>query len=139
MSTFNSEDAASESIGTVLAVAITVILAGIAMVMFFGMAHEVQDTYVVSTSVKFVDNDIVITYHGGTDQDKLERLDWSVYNSTGAKFNDTSVDTWLDHPEIGDTTGTTSGPFTPDTYRVVVVGTFADGAKQVVLDKTITH
>ncbi len=140
MSTFNIEDAASESIGTILAVAITVTLAAVIAVFVFGMAHDVQDTYVVSASAKFSGGDLVITYHGGPDHDKLGRLDWSVYNGTGVKYGGPPTDKWIDHPEIGDTTGTeTTTPFEPGTYRVLVVATFVDGARQVILDKDIVY
>jgi FlaG/FlaF family flagellin (archaellin) len=139
MKKINIEDATSESIGTILTVAITVVIAGMAMVMFFGMAHEVQDSYVVSASAKFVGDDIAITYHGGPDHDRLTRLDWSVYNSTGAKYDGDPADKGIDNPEVGDTTGTNTGPFSTGNYRVLVVGTFVDGAQQVILDKTIAH
>jgi flagellin-like protein len=136
MITFNSEDATSESIGTVLTVAITVTLAAAAMVFFFGMADEVEMTYVVSTSAKFVDDAIVITYHGGPDHDRLERLDWTIYNGTGSMYAGPPADKWLDHPEIGDTTGPI-GSFSEGRYRVLVVATFEGETQQVILDKDL--
>jgi flagellin-like protein len=136
MNRFNKEDATSESIGTVLTVAITVTLAAAAMAFFFGMADDVEMTYVVGASAKFVDDAIVVTYHGGPDHDRLERLDWSIYNGTGSKYAGPPANKWLDHPEIGDSTGPI-GSFSEGRYRVLVVATFAGGSQQVILDKDL--
>ncbi|HDR73474.1 MAG TPA: type IV pilin [Methanoculleus sp.] len=139
----NSEDAVSESIGTILAVAITVALAAIIAVFVFGMANEMQDTYVVGVSAKFVDEEIRITYHGGPDHDKLQRLDWRIFNSTGAKYNGSPTDKWLQNPKVGDTFGTeghsTANPFGPGTYRVQVIASFPDNAQQLMLDTYLDH
>jgi len=136
MKKITTEDATSESIGTILTVAITVVIAAAAMVFFFGMAHEVDDMYVVSTSAKFVDDAIVITYHGGPDHDRLDHLNWTIYDGAGAKYAGAPAEKWLDHPEIGDSTGPI-GAFSAGHYRVMVVATFFDGTQQVILDKDL--
>jgi len=61
VNTSNNDDATSESIGTILTVAITVVLAAFAVLYFFGMAYDVDDMYVVSTSAKFIDDAICPT------------------------------------------------------------------------------
>ncbi|MDT8356906.1 MAG: type IV pilin N-terminal domain-containing protein [Methanomicrobiaceae archaeon] len=137
-SLIQDEDAASPQIGTVLMVAITVILAATALMYFSGMIGQAEDQYTVAVSTTTLPNyHVVLTYHGGNDEEYLERLDWHVYNRLGAEATNYTVE-YVENPPVGwkadiiDLSTDTNPP-----HSIVVVGTFTDGKQQVLLDKTL--
>ena len=124
-----NEEAVSPVIGVILMVAITVILAAVIAAFVFGMTGNVQGTKVVSIGSKLVaDDNIELMINGGADLSGLNEL----------KITFDGVD--------ATTTDDLEGPFavgdiiTIDNVggRLLVVGTWGDGAEQIILDKTYT-
>lgn len=122
------EDGVSPVIGVILMVAITVILAAVIAAFVFGMAGSVTKTKVVAATAQQPDADtIVVTYQGGQDASSLDELEVTVGDWVGY-YNTTS-------PVPVGTTITCPG--TGDKDHVVVIGTFSDNTKQVIMDNFI--
>ena len=139
-----NEEAVSPVIGVILMVAITVILAAVIAAFVFGMTGNVQSTKTVAVTVGQNSDDVVLTYQGGADSSTLQYLKITVEpGNGGAKVIYCTTDT---EGSIAITTGSTAtgldvgsvmtitGKGTAQRDHVVVVGHFADGADQVVLD-----
>jgi flagellin-like protein len=149
-----NDEAVSPVIGTILMVAITVILAAVIAAFVFGMAGNVQSTKMVAATATQQGSDIIVTYQGGADADELVFLRVSV-----TPGDDTTAETtyyYWDKDETdaekklkSETTlskalkgdigkipvgSTFKGKGSPDRDHVVVAAHFADGSDQVVLD-----
>jgi len=132
------DDAVSPVIGSILLVAITVIIAAVIAAFVFGMTGDIQTTKVVAvTGQKVVAPGcgdagvgIRLTNHGGKDVGSLHKLEVRINEG-----------------EPIDIENACSGELTPhvgsvgvypvdgvDRHHVVVVGHFVDGTQQVVLD-----
>ena len=128
-----SEDGVSPVIGVILMVAITVILAAVIAVFVFNMTDDVQGSKTVAVTAKLQGNgtevdDVVITYMGGPDDDKLIKLSASVDGADPPVVFGSG-----DKPFVGEKdTFPTVGEET--THTVIVVGEFSDGNSQVLLD-----
>jgi flagellin-like protein len=137
----NRDSAVSPVIGSILLVAITVIIAAVIAAFVFGMTGDIQQTRVVAITSDVAQNTpvktIVLTNHGGKDAGALKDLT-VVIDSTPYTFgalantvcgNITSV-------ALATTVGSSVKCQTSGTTRehLVVTGTFADGGKQVLLD-----
>ena len=136
-----NEDAVSPVIGVILMVAITVILAAVIAAFVFGMTGSMESTKVVSMQAKLDDENITLTISGGPDLSSLQAinitmdgdpLDLDGKNSsvsigltghTGGKVNGTF--------KVGDMISFDKG----DGGRLLVVGKWADGTEQIILDK----
>jgi len=128
-----NDEAVSPVIGTILMVAITVILAAVIAAFVFGMAGNVQTTKTVAATATQQGNNITVTYQGGADHQSVENLTVIVTASdTGESFNETSDG----KPQVG-RSWTFVGNGTPGRDHVVVVAEFTDGTSQVVLDTFI--
>jgi hypothetical protein len=83
-----------------------------------------QQQYIVAVTVQKVGNNIVVTYQGGTDTDKLLHSTVSVNGIEQSK-------------KLGNTPGDTitlEGVATTSNDHVVVIGYFNDGSSQTILD-----
>jgi len=120
-----SEDGVSPVIGVILMVAITVILAAVIGVFVLEMSGGVQRTYIV-TATQDGDN-VTFTFQGGPDASEVNYLNSTVDN---AAANDGGLSS--DDLEVGATWESEGG--SPERNHVIVVATFMDGTKQVVLD-----
>jgi FlaG/FlaF family flagellin (archaellin) len=121
-------EADSEIQGAILMLAITVIIAAVVASFAFGAASSVTKPKTVAAIAEQIDNDIVVTWYGGVDNDFV------------SSYNLTLLDTIHDPgtmpgypPVVGNTTryadlGTTGND------HVVVVAFFTDGTVQVVMD-----
>lgn len=139
-----NEEAVSPVIGVILMVAITVILAAVIAAFVFGMTGNVQTTKTIAVTVGQNEDNIVLTYQGGADASTLQYLKITVepgdgtakatYCTTDAAGSiavaTSSTATDLDVGSV--MTITSKG--TPQRDHVVVVGHFADGSENVVLD-----
>ena len=161
MKFMKNEDAVSPVIGVILMVAITVILAAVIAAFVFGMAGNVQKTKVVAATVTQSGYVLQITYQGGSDDASLQYLKISNPSNVTA-----TAGPWYTGASNGGDTGlngatsvalTTTLPVSPlpankpavgAVYRLIdkgtaardqvtVVGHFADGADQVILDTTV--
>jgi len=109
-------------------VAITVILAAVIAAFVFGMSGTITKTKIVAATAQQPDADtIIVTYHGGQDASALNELTVTVGSWTGY-YNTTSP------VPVGTTI---SCPGTGDRDHVVVIGTFSDGTKHVIMDNFI--
>ena len=125
-----NEDAVSEVMGTVLMVALVVILAAIIGSMVFGLVGNLQQTHIVGVSaVRFNQTHITVTFNGG---EKADQLNWLNITVNGAIRP--SVGTFGSTTPLGVGNSTTVTGNTSGNDHVIVVGNFADGTQQVVLD-----
>jgi archaeal type IV pilus assembly protein PilA len=118
----------------VLMIILTLILAAVIAAFVFGMAGNIQHTRVVAATVQQVSpGDIVVTYQGGQDADKVTLVTVEVTDSEGSSRTEIlspPEDTgYLDPGSEITFTGRFAG-------RDHVVGTasFTDGTDQVILD-----
>jgi FlaG/FlaF family flagellin (archaellin) len=120
-------------------VAITVILAAVIAAFVFGMSGNIQKTKIVASTVTQPDTSrIIITYQGGQDDQTLTGMNITApngtvytYTATGLIPNGVPV-----KPSVGATMmlqGTSTTVFNGQDH-VVVIGTFSDGANQVITD-----
>jgi flagellin-like protein len=144
MALMKNEDAVSPVIGVILMVAVTVILAAVIASFVFGMTGNVQKTKVVAATANIENSGaIVIVYQGGQDEASLMGINITAPNGTvyytsstdGALTVSTATSPAVAMPKIGASMKLSPGPDWPDGQKhVVVVGTFNDGASQVILD-----
>jgi len=130
-----NDEAVSPVIGTILMVAVTVILAAVIASFVFGSAGNVQKTKVVAATAQIDSNGaILITYQGGQNDDSLTSLNITAPNgsiSTYGKPNVGTVMTLIPPPPSSPTAWPTGQK------HVAVVGTFNDGSSQVILDTMV--
>ena len=88
-----SDDAVAEIIGTILLVAVAVILAAVISSFAFGMAAGVTRTVAIAVSAHQNGDDIVLTYEGGRDVPVLYRLDITGTEADGTAISDSFADT----------------------------------------------
>ena len=127
-----NEEAVSPVIGVILMVAITVILAAVIAVFVFGMASDVQTTKTVAATAKQSGTDILITYQGGPDAEKVTDVNTTVYNSAGTA----TAHDYASSPSVG-YSKTFASNGTSAQERVVITAKFDDGSTQVLLDKLL--
>jgi archaeal type IV pilus assembly protein PilA len=130
MNLCNTELGVSEIIGTILAVALTVILAAIVAAYMFGMLNGIGFMPMLAITADQTDpNHIQVTYRGGADQSTLANL--TIMWPSGKSQR-------IDFPRIGDVYTATNfaAPLNVTTGKdhVVVSARFANNNSQVVLD-----
>ena len=139
-----NEEAVSPVIGVILMVAITVILAAVIAAFVFGMTGNVQTQKMVAVTVTQNGENVVLTYQGGADASTLQYLKVTVESGDSTKGSATYC------TQNGGTFTSTTGSDgkglsvgkvmtvkdlgSAQRDHVVVVGHFADGSENVVLD-----
>lgn len=150
------EDAVSPVIGVILMVAVTVTLAAVVAAFVFGMAGNMQRSHDVAATVLQQGGDIVVTYHGGVDDNSLEMLKiavptaesadcdgaWYSSNPVGGDLDDGLSGDKPDEPGEDNKPGvgavyTLGGCGTAGKDMVVVVGVFSDGSNQIILQTSV--
>jgi flagellin-like protein len=120
------ESAVSETVGVILMVAITVILAAIIAGYIFGLVHVVPPSKNIMVTIERPTvSTITITYRGGQDQKALNslRIIWPQGLPEPVDFS----------PTVGKIYG--PRPITPGAQNhVVVIGTFNDTQEQVLIN-----
>jgi len=137
-----NEEAVSPVMGTILMVAVTVILAAIIASYVFGTSSNVQKTKIVSTTVQLdPSGSILVMYQGGQDDGSLTSLrimapDSTVWHTTDKTGTLADSGTTYDKPNVGAIMKLNTPPlgWPPGPNHVVVVGVFGDGADQVITD-----
>jgi flagellin-like protein len=125
-----NDEAVSEVIGTILIIALVVTLAAIIGAMVFGLVGNLQQTHIVGVSaVRFNQTHITVTFNGGEKADQLNWLNITVNGAIRPSLGTFGSTTSLGVGNSTTVTGNTSG-----NDHVIVVGNFADGTQQVVLD-----
>jgi len=144
MALTKNDEAVSPVIGTVLMVAVTVILAAVIAMYVFGVPANITKTKIVAATAQFgTQGDIVITYQGGQDDDSLSSLKitapdgstWYTRSPDGLLVPSTASDP-SGRPIIGDPLipPTPAGGWPEGPKHVMVVGVFSDGVDQIILD-----
>jgi flagellin-like protein len=128
MKFMKNEEAVSPVIGVILMVAITVILAAVIGAFVFNIAGSTSSSKTVAITASLnAANNPVFTIQGGPDLASLASLDIQ-YSG-----NQTGIQNWTGSVTVG-------GTFTPSIAvtgsRMMVVGSFRDGSKQILFDKT---
>jgi len=159
MSVAGTEAAVSPVIGTVLMVAITMILATLVAAIVFSMPVNMQKTRLVTATVTQTDDDIVIVYQGGIDDGPLMYMMITTPGNDVTGSDCTGVtDPWYTLSSSGGTTDDPSTLFASATVpaspvkpnvgavyilegcgsggrnHIIINGFFGEGTNQVILD-----
>lgn len=128
------ERAVSPIIAVILMVAITIVLAAVIASFVYGYTGSLEREKKVTATAHFTarggTKTIIVTYHGGPDQDEVQSL--KVYASTvdGATItSETTLST-----TIGSHVRLTNNVADKGKNHVIVKATFNDGTDQVILD-----
>ncbi len=133
MRTFQNDEAVSPVIGVILMVAITVILAAVIAAFVFGMAGSTSATKNVGMTVSpDGTTGISILWQGGSDINSLTKIVTTNDGPTTPTTTTTDL-SGTNSVATGDVTLIACGDVTGG--RVIVTGTFTDGASQVLFDK----
>lgn len=125
MHTHLNNDAVSEVLGTVLIVALVVILASVGAAYVFGLVGDQQRMKVVGISGQANPNGTAtFTVQGGGDLLMIE-------NVTARYQDGTSEEIFGSHPSAGDSVTTVR---TVTGERVILVGYFEDNTPQIIYD-----
>jgi archaeal type IV pilus assembly protein PilA len=127
-----TDDAVAEIVGTILLVAVAVIVAAAISSFTFGLAAGVTRTVAIAVAAEQSGDDVLVTYMGGRDVPSLAGLDVTATAEDGTGTNG-SFDT---PPAVGDVLPLTDAG-NPGKDHVVVVAQLVDGSRQVVLDVVV--
>ena len=144
MALTKNDEAVSPVIGTILMVAVTVILAAVIAMYVFGVPANVTKTKVVAATAQMdTTGEILITYQGGQDDDSLSSLNitapdgsmWYTRSPDGALVPSTASDP-SGRPIIGKpmVPTTPAGGWPDGPKHILVIGAFSDGVNQIILD-----
>lgn len=130
MSKSANESAVSESIGVILVVALTVIMAALVAAYMLGMLNGVPQTRTIAVTADQTDSThVIVTYRGGPDQGSLANL--TILWPSGKSQK-------VDFPKVGDvytaTNFATPLNVTSGKDHIVVSATFVNNMHQVILD-----
>jgi len=126
--TKKNEEAVSPVIGVILMVAITVILAAVIAAFVFGMAGNIKSSKTVGITLTLnSSNGGVATITGGTDLASLNQVNYTINGGTEKVL--------IPSTNIGVGKYNTTADTIAKGQRVVVIGYFADGTNQILVDK----
>jgi len=140
-----NENAISPVIGTILMVAITVIIAAVIGAFVFGVPTNLQKIKFMESSIQ-VDNNggtVLLSYHGGPDDISLTTIHitapngtiWYTSTADGSLTINTAPSPAPAKPSVGAVMKLSPAPDWPaGRKRVFAVGTFNDGVSQILLD-----
>jgi archaeal type IV pilus assembly protein PilA len=148
--TKNNENAVSPVIGTILGVAIVVILSAVIAAFVFGMGGNIQKTKIVSESETRPNATmVVVIYEGGQDAGTLTGINFTV-NGGVASLAPALPMTGMAYVNGGATKGgvVATGAYipvgaalyltnAPRPSYIEATGAFSDGSMQVIMDNTI--
>jgi flagellin-like protein len=145
MALMNNDNAVSPVIGTILMVAVTVILAAVIAAFVFGMPTNIQKAKLMGSSVQMekIEGAMLLSYYGGPDDITLTMINitapngsvWYTSSTNGALTISTATSPAPVKPDIGATLKLNPAPDWPvGQKRVLAVASFSDGVQQVILD-----
>jgi len=146
---FNRNDEAiSPVIGTILMVAITVIIAAMIGTFVFGVPQNIQKTKFMGTSIQVERSHgaVLLSYHGGPDDVSLTSISITAPNGTiwytSSADGDLTLKTGSSpapaKPRLGAVITLTPAPDWPaGQKRILVVGSYNDGQEQIISDTYI--
>ena len=140
-----NEDAMSPVIGTILMVAITVILAAVIGAFVFAVPPNIQKAKVMASSIQIDTNGgtVLLSYHGGPDDIYLTSITVTAPNGTVWYTSSADGDLTLNtassppptKPKLGAVMTLTPAPDWPAGKKhVIAVGQFNDGVQQIIVD-----
>jgi len=133
MANNRKDQAVSEVMGTILMVALVVILAAVIGALVFGMVGNLQETKVVGvTATRNIEGFVTVSYNGADKADQLYWMNVSINGNIGKELGTFEGTTPVD---VGNTSN--SAAVTPGSDHVIVVAHFSDGTEQVVLDTMV--
>jgi flagellin-like protein len=143
-----NEEAISPVIGTILMVAITVIIAAMIGTFVFGVPQNIQKTKFMGTSIQVERSHgaVLLSYHGGPDDVSLTSISVTAPNGTIWYTSSADGDLTLNtasspppaKPRLGAVMTLTPAPDWPvGKKRVLVVGSYNDGQEQIISDTYI--
>ena len=146
MELHENEAAVSPVIGTILMVAITVILAAVIGAFVFGVPTNIQKTKFMGSSIQIDTNGgaVLLSYHGGPDDISLTTIHitapngtvWYTSNTDGSLTINTASSPAPAKPNLGAVMKLQPAPDWPaGKKRVLAVGQFNDGVSQIILDR----
>jgi flagellin-like protein len=140
-----NDEAISPVIGTILMVAVTVILAAVIATYLLGMPMTIQKAKLMGSSIQMerLEGALLLSYYGGPDDISLTAINITAPN--GTIWYTSSIDGELTistasspapaKPKIGALMTLHPAPDWPDGQkRVIVVGSFNDGVQQIIMD-----
>ena len=119
------DGAAIQTIGVILLVSITVLLASMIGMFTFGMWDSMPQTHIVVATAEQIGDDIIVTYAGGTDQGSVDFV--KILKAGDGIVPEELNDVGESHVFSG-----AGNPGKDD--HVVVVAEFTDGTEMVILD-----
>jgi len=136
-----NEEAVSPVIGVILMVAITVILAAVIAAFVFGMTGGVETTKTVNVQSRLDGENITVTIGGGPDLGTLQSLTFTIAGEAPDEFYYNEDDLTTEASEAITPEGTKFNvgdtfKIQPNSGRLLVVGKWADGSEQIILDRT---
>ena len=145
MALTKNHEAVSPIIGTILMVAVTVILAAVIAAYVFGMPTNIQKAKFMGSSIQMqkIDGSLFFSYNGGPDDISLVGINitapngsvWYTSSTNGALTISTATSPAPVKPDIGATMKLNPAPDWPaGQKRVLAVASFSDGVQQVILD-----
>ena len=140
-----TDDAVSPVIGTILMVAVTVIVAAIIASYVFGMPSNIQKAKLMGSSVQMemTEGIILLSYHGGPADISLTAINitapngsvWYTSSTDGSLTISTATSPLPVKPNMGATMKLFQASDWPaGQKRVLAVASFSDGVQQVILD-----
>lgn len=145
MAFVNNDNAVSPVMGTILMIAVTVILAAVISAFVFGMPVNIQKTKLMGSSVQMdtTGGSILLSYYGGPDDISLTMINitepngsvWYTSSTDGGLTVSTATSPTPVKPDIGAVMKLSPAPDWPlGKKRVLAVGSFSDGVQQIILD-----
>ena len=136
-SVVKKDDAVSPVIGTILLVAITVVLVAIVAAVVMGMTNGVQSSKDVGFTVGSNTTDLILTPYGGKDLGSITQI--IGYNATSGVT--VVTETPITDLTIGVPVGLkwdTTNAATAGSYPLNLVGTFTDGSTSVIYTGSVS-
>ena len=130
-----NEEAVSPVIGTILMVAITVILAAVIAAFVFGMTGNLDTNKQVAATASLSGTNVIITYQGGPDNADVTEITYTVQDSDVT--NGTPVTIAKTDLKVGQKWNSDISGFTGENALVTVSAKFTDGTEQVILDTNL--
>ena len=144
--TMENEKAVTPIVGTIMLVALTVVLAAIVAAFLFGFAGQsLQTTHIVSATMQRVNaTSVSVTYYGGQDAGSLYELAFTVNDGTNTTIFSGSPQVTVSGNRVTAKSGsipvglgvTVISP-NPKKDHLIITGTFNDGSSAIIAESTL--